>query len=78
MSHNIINLMMQADLNPLFNWNVKQLFLNLTDEYEISNNKLNQLTRYVVLVKVQNLYICKAGKVHSWTQVCTELVMLEQ
>ena len=37
---------MQADLNPLFNWNVKQLFLNLTDEYETPNNKLNQV-RYV-------------------------------
>ena len=31
-----------------------------------------------MLVMVQNLHICKAGKVHSWTQVCTELVMLEQ
>ena len=39
---------------------------------------ITSLTRYVMLVMVQNLYICKAGKVHSWTQVCTELVMLEQ
>ena len=34
---------MQADLNPLFNWNVKQLFLYLTAEYETPNNKLNQV-----------------------------------
>ena len=34
---------LQADLNPLFNWNVKQLFLYLTAEYETPNNKLNQV-----------------------------------
>ena len=38
-----INHLMQADLNPLFNWNVKQLFLYLTAEYETPNNKLNQV-----------------------------------
>merc|ERR1719369_1975649 len=36
-------IMTQADLNPLFNWNVKQLFLYLTAEYETPNNKLNQV-----------------------------------
>ena len=49
MSQNITNLMMQADLNPLFNWNVKQLFLYLTAEYETPNNKLNQV-RYVIYI----------------------------
>ena len=34
---------LQADLNPLFNWNVKQLFLYLTAEYQTPNNKLNQV-----------------------------------
>ena len=34
---------LKADLNPLFNWNVKQLFLYLTAEYETANNKLNQV-----------------------------------
>ena len=29
---------LQADLNPLFNWNVKQLFLYLTAEYVTENN----------------------------------------
>jgi len=28
---------------PLFNWNVKQLFLFLTAEYQTSDNKLNQV-----------------------------------
>ncbi|EEB17499.1 microsomal signal peptidase 23 kD subunit, putative [Pediculus humanus corporis] len=34
---------LQTDLSNLFNWNVKQLFLYLTAEYETSNNKLNQV-----------------------------------
>ena len=34
---------LQADLNPLFNWNAKQLFVFLTAEYETSENKLNQV-----------------------------------
>lgn len=34
---------LKADLQPLFNWNVKQLFLYLTAEYETTNNKLNQV-----------------------------------
>jgi len=34
---------LKADLRPLFNWNVKQLFLYLTAEYETPNNKLNQV-----------------------------------
>lgn len=34
---------LQADLNPLFNWNAKQLFIFLTAEYETADNKLNQV-----------------------------------
>lgn len=34
---------LKADLSPLFNWNVKQLFLYLTAEYETPANKLNQV-----------------------------------
>jgi len=34
---------LQADLNPLFNWNVKQLFLYLTAEYVTPNNAVNQV-----------------------------------
>ncbi|XP_076467963.1 signal peptidase complex subunit 3-like [Babylonia areolata] len=32
-----------ADLTPLFNWNVKQLFLYLTAEYKTADHKLNQV-----------------------------------
>lgn len=34
---------LQTDLTPLFNWNVKQLFLYLTAEYETEANKINQV-----------------------------------
>lgn len=30
-------------LTPLFNWNVKQLFLYLTAEYQTENNEFNQV-----------------------------------
>eukprot|EP00112_Aurelia_sp_Birch-Aquarium-sp1_P008037 Seg1880.1 transcript_id=Seg1880.1/GoldUCD/mRNA.D3Y31 product="Signal peptidase complex subunit 3" protein_id=Seg1880.1/GoldUCD/D3Y31 len=32
-----------TDLNPLFNWNVKQLFLYITAEYKTENNEINQV-----------------------------------
>ncbi|XP_044748063.1 signal peptidase complex subunit 3 [Coccinella septempunctata] len=38
-----LTLDLQTDLSHLFNWNVKQLFLYLTAEYETVNNKLNQV-----------------------------------
>ncbi|XP_078043631.1 signal peptidase complex subunit Spase22-23 [Augochlora pura] len=34
---------LQTDLTPLFNWNVKQLFLYLTAEYRTENNDFNQV-----------------------------------
>uniref|UniRef100_A0A0K8TQ55 Signal peptidase complex subunit 3 n=1 Tax=Tabanus bromius TaxID=304241 RepID=A0A0K8TQ55_TABBR len=34
---------LQTNLTGLFNWNVKQLFLYLTAEYETAQNKLNQV-----------------------------------
>ncbi len=34
---------LRADLAPLFNWNVKQLFLYLTAEYATPKNAVNQV-----------------------------------
>lgn len=34
---------LQADLTPLFNWNVKELFVYLTAEYETEANAINQV-----------------------------------
>ena len=54
---------LQVDLNPLFNWNVKQLFLYLTAEYETPNNKLNQV-REVYSVQVADLQGQQGGQQH--------------
>lgn len=35
---------LQTDLQGLFNWNVKQLFLYLTAEYKTEANELNQVS----------------------------------
>jgi len=42
---------LQADLNPLFNWNAKQLFVFLTAEYETSENKLNQVVLWDKIIR---------------------------
>jgi signal peptidase complex subunit 3 len=34
----LLNFDLETNLEPLFNWNVKQLFLYLTAEYETKNN----------------------------------------
>ena len=42
---------LHADLTPLFNWNVKQLFLYLTAEYETPSNVVNQVVLWDKIVK---------------------------
>jgi signal peptidase complex subunit 3 len=37
---------LQADLTPLFNWNVKQLFLYLTAEYTTPANEVKSQQRF--------------------------------
>ena len=39
----ILSLQMDADLRSVFNWNVKQLFVYVTAEYETEANVLNQV-----------------------------------
>ncbi|KAF7993744.1 hypothetical protein HCN44_010339 [Aphidius gifuensis] len=41
---------LQTDLTPLFNWNVKQLFLYLTAEYKTSYNEINQVVLWDKIV----------------------------
>ena len=36
---------LKVDLEPLFNWNVKQLFLYLSAEYSTPKNKVNVIKR---------------------------------
>ncbi|CAH1266957.1 SPCS3 [Branchiostoma lanceolatum] len=42
---------LQADLQHLFNWNMKQLFLYLTAEYTTPNNKLNQVVLWDKIIR---------------------------
>lgn len=42
---------LKADLSSLFNWNVKQLFLYLTAEYETEHNVINQVVLWDKIIK---------------------------
>ncbi|RNA25254.1 signal peptidase complex subunit 3-like [Brachionus plicatilis] len=44
------NFDLDADFEPLFNWNVKQLFLYLTAEYTTPRNKLNEVVLWDKIV----------------------------
>jgi len=39
----MLNLNIQADMSPVFNWNVKQLFVYLVAEYSTMKNVVNQV-----------------------------------
>ncbi|VDN41229.1 unnamed protein product [Gongylonema pulchrum] len=39
------DLSVEVDLTPIFNWNVKQLFLYLVAEYSTSTSPVNQASR---------------------------------
>ena len=45
-----INFDLQADLSPLFNWNVKALYLYLTAEYITKENSLNEMVLWDKIV----------------------------
>ena len=46
----ILNLGINADLRSVFNWNVKQLFVYITAEYETEANVLNQVVVWDTIV----------------------------
>ncbi|XP_002165721.1 signal peptidase complex subunit 3 isoform X1 [Hydra vulgaris] len=49
---------LKSDLEPLFNWNVKQLFLYLTAEYKTKSNELNQVVLWDKIIKRgENAYL---------------------
>ncbi len=45
-----LNFDMDVNLEQLFNWNVKQLFLYLTAEYTTKSNKINQVVLWDKIV----------------------------
>lgn len=42
---------LQADLTPLFNWNVKQLFIYMIAEYETQSNAVNQVVLWDKIIR---------------------------
>ncbi|XP_059830282.1 signal peptidase complex subunit 3 [Hemitrygon akajei] len=46
----LITFDLSADLKPIFDWNVKQLFLYLSAEYKTKNNALNQVVLWDKIV----------------------------
>ncbi|XP_055894007.1 signal peptidase complex subunit 3-like [Biomphalaria glabrata] len=47
----LITFDLSTDLQPIFNWNVKQLFLYLTAEYKTSEHALNQVVLWDKIVE---------------------------
>ncbi|CAM9542390.1 unnamed protein product [Ectocarpus sp. 12 AP-2014] len=43
----LLNIDVDADLAPAFNWNVKQLFAFVVAEYETPTNPVNQASQFV-------------------------------
>lgn len=56
---------LSADLNPLFNWNVKQLFLYLTAEYKTKDNDLNQVVLWDKIVQRGDNAILDLKNMHT-------------
>lgn len=46
-----INFNLNAEMDKIFNWNVKQLFVYLTAEYTTHNNKLNQVVIWDKIIR---------------------------
>ena len=57
----ILSLGIDADLRSVFNWNVKQLFVYVTAEYETEANVLNQVRRRSPVAPPALPAICRMG-----------------
>lgn len=56
---------LKADLESIFNWNVKQLFLYLTAEYTTSSNQLNQVVLWDKIIQRGDPSAFNLQKVHT-------------
>uniref|UniRef100_A0A914YK97 Signal peptidase complex subunit 3 n=1 Tax=Panagrolaimus superbus TaxID=310955 RepID=A0A914YK97_9BILA len=48
--HAMVSLNIEADVSPIFNWNVKQLFMYLVAEYKTPKNTINQVVLWDKIV----------------------------
>ncbi len=49
-------------LNPLFNWNVKMLFLYMTAEYETDNNVSSKCVNILIKLYTTRLYLNRENR----------------
>ena len=62
----ILSLGINADLRSLFNWNVKQLFVYVTAEYETEANVLNQVVVWDTIISdVGQARTMRAARAHA-------------
>jgi len=61
----VITFDIDANLTSVFNWNVKQLFLYLTAEYETKDNKLNQVVLWDRIIQRGQNPILNLKNLHS-------------
>ncbi|KAF5399882.1 Signal peptidase complex subunit 3 [Paragonimus heterotremus] len=66
----LITIDLESTLDHLFNWNVKQLFVYLTAEYETSQNKFNQVVLWDRIIlrgtKANLVYRNMNSKYYFW------------
>ena len=69
-----INFDLKADLSPLFNWNVKALYLYLTAEYITKENSLNEMVLWdkIVMNGEKMDLDMKSAKVSQTHNLCGE------
>lgn len=64
----ILRLSIEADLESVFNWNVKQLFVYITAEYETEANKVNQVVVWDHIITSQdNAFINASSIVNKYS-----------
>lgn len=58
----LLNIDVDAELAPAFNWNVKQLFAYVVAEYKTKTNSFNQV-RFACVVNCELVSSCMYGEV---------------
>ena len=60
----MISLNIHADMSPIFNWNVKQLFIYLVAEYSTMKNVVNQVVLWDRIIKRTDPLVILEESIH--------------
>ncbi|KAL7074283.1 hypothetical protein ACQ4LE_006579 [Meloidogyne hapla] len=60
----MVSLNIHADMSPIFNWNVKQLFIFLVAEYSTMKNVVNQVVLWDKIVKRPDSQVILEESIH--------------